>query len=146
MSQLIKLGTDLSNSSWNIHRSPCSTRRNGAISGMYSSWYSLSSRPLQNSNFFQRNSAHFTLSFMCRTDRKKNPSWEARRSAFDQPIIASIKRLFAFCINKFCNLVQYLRKSLEFPINLLGSFCSTGLQGVTDLLSKLIVSKPHEGF
>lgn len=56
----------------------------------------------------------------------------------------ALKGLIAFCISKFCNLVQYLRKSLEFPINLLGSFCSTGLQGVTHLFSKLSDSKPHE--
>lgn len=111
---------------------------------MYFSWYSLSSRALQNRNFFQRNSAHFTLIFMCRTDRRKNPSREARRSAFDQPTTASIKHLFAFCSNKFCSLVHHLRKSLEFPINLLNSFCATGLQGVAHLLTKLSDSKPHE--
>lgn len=98
----------------------------------------------QNRNFFQRNSDHFTLIFMCRTDRKKNPSWEARRSAFDKPTRASIRSLFAFCINKCCNLVQCLRKSLEFAINLLSSFYSTGFQGVTHLLSKLSDSRPHE--
>lgn len=36
-------------------------------------------------------------------------------------------------------------ESLEFPINLLSSFCSTGFQGVTHLLSKLTPS-PMEDF
>lgn len=36
--------------------------------------------------------------------------------------------------------------SLQFPINLLNSFCSTGLQGATHLPSKLSYSKSHEGF
>lgn len=67
-------------------------------------------------------------------------------SAFDSPTTANIKILLAFCSNEFCSLVQYLRKSLEFPINLLNSFCSTGLQGATHLPSKLSYSKSHERF
>lgn len=67
-------------------------------------------------------------------------------SAFDSPTTANIKILFAFCSNEFCSLVQHLRKSLEFPINLLNSFCSTGLQGATHLPSKLSYSKSHERF
>lgn len=67
-------------------------------------------------------------------------------SAFDSPMTASIKSLFAFCSNKCCSLVHYLRKSLEFPINLLNSFCSTCLQGATHLPSKLSYSKSRERF
>lgn len=67
-------------------------------------------------------------------------------SAFDSPVTAIMKMLFAFCSSELCSLVQYLRKSLEFPINLLNSFCSTGLQGAIQLPSKQSYSKSHERF
>lgn len=76
--------------------------------------YPLTTWALENRNVFKRNSADFTLIFVCRTCRKKNPSMS---SAFDSCPTASIKSLFAFCSKEFCSLVRWLRKSLEFPIS-----------------------------